>query len=246
MGRDRTRDGPGVLLPRNGIIAGRSQSTTFARILMYNMLKFLWDGYQTSQAYGLSACPDGENTASVSSSVDDLKTTTQGQNDTHVDTHQIMGSNMILELKGMKAKVSKKNVTLSTKRKNGLDLAKHYAKKGVSTSVKPFAKYLGLGMTGGAKRTGHHQRAHQEIATKKSNSPLAKQEKQKARALYTTWFYPRRRLAWREKVSPLGCAHCAPWQLTTWAAAKWAAAPLLRLLLRKVSNATHMSEVRRN
>ena len=59
------------VLPRNGIIAGCSQSTTFARILLYGMLKFLWDGYQTSQAYGLSYCPAGEDTASVSSFADD-------------------------------------------------------------------------------------------------------------------------------------------------------------------------------
>ena len=36
---------PGVVLPRNGIIAGCSQSTTFARILLFKMFKFLWDGY---------------------------------------------------------------------------------------------------------------------------------------------------------------------------------------------------------
>ena len=45
---------PGLVLPRNGIIAGCSQSTTFARILLFKMLKYMWDGYQTSQAYGLS------------------------------------------------------------------------------------------------------------------------------------------------------------------------------------------------
>ena len=32
---------PGLVLPRNGIIAGCSQSITFARILLYRMLKFL-------------------------------------------------------------------------------------------------------------------------------------------------------------------------------------------------------------
>ena len=140
---------PGMVLPRNGIIAGCSQSTTFARILLYKILKFLWDGYQTSQAYGLSYSPNGEDTASVSSFVDDLKTTTHGHNNTHVETHQIMGSHMILDLKGLKAKVSKKNVILSTKKTHGLKLAQHYAKKGVSTSAKPSAKYLGLGTTGG-------------------------------------------------------------------------------------------------
>ena len=142
---------PGLVLPRNGIIAGCSQSTTFERILLYKMLRFLWDGYQTSQAYGLSYCPAGEDTASVSSFVDDLKTTTHGHKDTHVHTHRMMGSNMILDLKGMKAKVSKKNVILSTKRIHGQALAKYYAKKGVSTSVKPSAKYLGLDTTGGVR-----------------------------------------------------------------------------------------------
>ena len=63
---------PGVVLPRNGMIAGCSQSTTFARILLFKMLKFLWDGYQTSQAYGLSLCTHDEATATVSSFVDEL------------------------------------------------------------------------------------------------------------------------------------------------------------------------------
>ena len=117
------------------------------------MLKFLWDGYQTSQAYGLSFCHEGEDTASVSSFVDDLKTTTHGLKDTHVETHEMMGSNMILVLKGLREKVSKKNVILSTKNTHGLKLAKHYARHGVSTSVKPSAKYLGLGTTGGVRRT---------------------------------------------------------------------------------------------
>ena len=57
---------PRLVLPRNGIIAGCSQSTTFARILLYRMLKFLWERYQTSQAYGLSYWPHDEDTASVS------------------------------------------------------------------------------------------------------------------------------------------------------------------------------------
>ena len=82
---------PGVVLPRNGIMAGCSQSTTFARILLYRMLKFLWDDYQTSQAYGLSFCPEGEDTASVSSFVDDLKTTTHGGDHTYVAMHQNIG-----------------------------------------------------------------------------------------------------------------------------------------------------------
>ena len=144
---------PGIVIPRNGIIAGCSQSTTFARILLFRMLKFLWDGYQTSKAYGPSYSPQGEDTASVSSYVDDLKTTTHGLRDTHVDTHNMMGSNLILDFKEIKAKVSKKNVILSTRRKHGFDLAKHYAAKGVSTSVKPVAKYLGIGTTGGVRRT---------------------------------------------------------------------------------------------
>ena len=144
---------PGVVLPRNGIIAGCSQSTTFARILLYKILKFLWDGYQTSQAYGLSYCPEGEDTAAVSSFVDDLATTTHGTKDTHVETHEMMGSNIIMDLKGLTAKVSKKNVILSTRRAHGLRLARHYAKRGVTTSVKPSAKYLGLGTTGGVRRT---------------------------------------------------------------------------------------------
>ena len=155
------------------------------------ILKFLWDGYQTSQAYGLSYCPAGEDTVSVSSVVDDLKTTTHGHKDTHVHTHQIMGSNMILDLKGMKAKVSKKNVILSSKRIHGQALAKYYAKKGVSTSVKPSAKYLGLGTTGGVRRTTVtiKDRIRSARPRNKKVAWLNRKNK-KARALHTTGVLP--------------------------------------------------------
>ena len=85
--------------------------------------------------------------------MDDLKITTHGIQESHVDMHQQMGANPILDLKGIEAKVSRKNVCLSAKHKHGLKLARHYAAKGVSTSVKPMAKYLGLGTTGGVRRT---------------------------------------------------------------------------------------------
>ena len=58
-----------------------------------------------------------------------------------------------MDLKRIKAKVSRKNVILATKHRHGLRLARHYATKGVSTSVKPKANELGLGTTGGVRRT---------------------------------------------------------------------------------------------
>ena len=106
---------PGAVLLRSGIIAGCSQSTSFTKILLFDMFKFLWNGYETSQAYGLSYCPQDEDTADVSSSVGDLKTTTHEVSDTHVEMHENMGANLILDLKGLRAKVSKKNVILGRK-----------------------------------------------------------------------------------------------------------------------------------
>ena len=88
---------PGLVLPRNGIIAGCSQSTTFACILLFKMLKFMWDGYQTSRAYGLSYCPNNEDTSDVGSFVDDLKTTTHGIDKSHVVVHKNMGDNLIMD-----------------------------------------------------------------------------------------------------------------------------------------------------
>ena len=90
--------------------SGCSQSTTFARILLFRMLKHLWDGYQTSQAYGLSFYPNNEPAASVSSFVDDLRTTTHRIDQTHVEIYKNMGDNLILDLEGLRAKVSKENI----------------------------------------------------------------------------------------------------------------------------------------
>ena len=122
---------PGPVLPRSGIIAGCSQSFTFARILLYKILKYLWDGYQASQAYGLSYCPNNEDTAEVGSFVDDLKTTTHGTGESHVEIHKNMGENLIRDLKGLKAKVSKKNATLARRKRDSLALQKHYQTNGV-------------------------------------------------------------------------------------------------------------------
>ena len=45
---------PGLVLPRNDIIPGCSQSTTFARILLYNMLTFLWDDTKPARRVALA------------------------------------------------------------------------------------------------------------------------------------------------------------------------------------------------
>ena len=87
--------------------------------------------------------------------------------------------------KDLKAKVSKKNVILSTKKTHGLALAKHYAKNGVSTSVKPSAKYLGLGITGGVRRTTATIKDRIRSARPRNNK-----KNKKARALHTTGVLP--------------------------------------------------------
>ena len=58
-----------------------------------------------------------------------------------------------MDLKGMKAKASRKNMILNRQHYQARKLVRHYASKGVSTSVKPKAKYVGLGSTGGVPRT---------------------------------------------------------------------------------------------
>ena len=135
----------GVVLPRNGIIAGCSQSTTFARILLYKLFKCMWDGYQTSQAYGLSYCPNNEDTADVGSFIDDLKTTTHGIDQSHVKVHQDMGDNLIRDLKGLKAKVSKKNAIVGRRKRDSLALQRHYLKKGVKKNGQTYFPKLNQG-----------------------------------------------------------------------------------------------------
>ena len=77
---------PGFVLPRKGIIAGCSQSTAFARILLHGILssihETLWYGRVTIRSF-----------------VDDLRTTTHGVDNIHVEMHQNMVSNLILDSK---------------------------------------------------------------------------------------------------------------------------------------------------
>ena len=90
----------------------------------------------------------------------------------------------------MRAKVSKKNVILSTRRKHGLALAKHYATKRVSTSVKPVAKYLGIGTTGGVRRTMISIKDRIKAAKPRNNKVSWLDKGKRARALHTTGVLP--------------------------------------------------------
>ena len=117
------------------------------------MLTHLWDVYQTSQAYALRYCPDQGPTADVGSFVDDLETTTHEVDNAHVEKHQDMGDNHILDLKGLKSKISKKSVIVGRRKAETLALQEHYKKKGVQTTIKNAAKYLGLATTSRVKRS---------------------------------------------------------------------------------------------
>ena len=67
--------------------------------------------------------------------------------------HEDMGSNLIYDLKFLRAKVSKNNVIVGRRQWQVARLKAHYFRLGVATSVKNAAKYLGLGTTSGVRRT---------------------------------------------------------------------------------------------
>ena len=71
------------------------------------MLKGMWDGYQTSMAYGLSMCPNQEITADIGSFVDDRITTKHGVDEAIVEVHEEMRNNLIKYLREMGCKTSK-------------------------------------------------------------------------------------------------------------------------------------------
>ena len=145
-------------MPRNGIIAGCSQSTTVARILLFKMLRHLREGYQTSQAYGLSYCPNQEATADVGSFIEDPKTTTHGVDNTHVEVHKNIRDNPILDLKGFKAKNSKKNTIVRRRKKENLSTTKALQIKGRFSSNQKFGQIPWIGNhRGGSALHGDHK-----------------------------------------------------------------------------------------
>ena len=56
-----------------------------------------------------------------------------------------MGGNLIMDLKGLKAKVSKKNAIVGRRKKDTLALQRHYQKRGVKAPIKNAAKKPWIG-----------------------------------------------------------------------------------------------------
>ena len=94
-------------------------------------------------------------------------------------------------LKGLRAKVSKKNVIVGRRQREVVALSRHYATKGVQVSVKASAKYLGFGITGGAKRpmVTIKDRITKSQPRNKNVCWLNNKNKN-ARSLYTMGVYP--------------------------------------------------------
>ena len=61
--------------PNHGIIAGCTQSTTFAKVYLKVVLQGLWDDYQTKMAKGITAKPDLGLGNGIRSFVDDISVT---------------------------------------------------------------------------------------------------------------------------------------------------------------------------
>ena len=159
----------------------------------------MWDGDQPSQAYGLSYCPNNEDTADVGAFVDDLKTTTHGTSESHVEIHKNMGDNLIMDLKGFKAKVPKKNAILARRKKDSLALQKHYLTRGVKAAINHSAKYLGLANTGGGRRSMVTFKERVSQARKRANKVSWLNKKNKKLGPYTSQgFTLRRYMAWKE------------------------------------------------
>ena len=117
----------------------------------------------------------------MGSFVDDLKTTTHGINKSHVEVHMNMGDNLIMDLKGLRAKVSKTNASVGGRKRDTLALQRAYQKRGVTAAIKSAAKYLGLATTGGEKPS--MVTIKDRIGTAKKSSKqgiMAKQEKLKS------------------------------------------------------------------
>ena len=96
-----------------------------------------------------------------------------------------------MDLKELKAKVSKKNATIARRKKDSSALQKHDKAKGVKASIKRAAKYLGLASTGGGRRSMATIKERVGKARKRANKvSWLNKKNEKAWALYTTGVYP--------------------------------------------------------
>ena len=169
---------PGLVQPRNGIIAGCSQSTAFARVLLHGVLGRIHD----SPWYGM---------VSIRSFVDDIRHTGRGK-PPHL-LHQMRDTAILLAeaLRGIKCKISTKSVCISNRKKLKQEMVDILKGQGVTIQAVSSAPDLGVEAGGGHRRfTGVIRSRYGGTKPRADRAAWLNTKNKKARALYGTGVFP--------------------------------------------------------
>ena len=149
---------PGQVAAGNGIIGGCTQSTTYTKIYLHAVLQGFWDKYQTRILLGQAslASPHDqlpEVDGGMRSFIDGMSMATYGEAPLLYEVHAHMGNHLATNIRKMKGKISKKTTIVGTKFSHKLILQAKYRRFGIQAKIGIAAKDLGIGRTGGARRT---------------------------------------------------------------------------------------------
>ena len=120
--------------------------------------RVFWDKCQTRILLGQASLADQEEEppeidADMRSFIDDMSIATYGQAPAVYEVHAHMGGYLSKELRRREGKISKKTTIVVSKFSHKLVLQAKYRKIGVQAEIGMAAKDLGLGRTGGLRRT---------------------------------------------------------------------------------------------
>ena len=138
------------------------------------LLQGLWDKYQTKMAKGITAKPDSGLGSDIRSFIDDISATTHSKRvrgprtKKHciVQVARDLAKQLAEGIRSLKGKVSPKTIIIGTSQGLRVELHKELKKLGVNTKIARAAIDLGIGRSGGRRRTMLGV-AHRKIAAKK-------------------------------------------------------------------------------
>ena len=165
---------PGQIQPNHGIIAGCTQSNTFAKVYLNVVLQGLWDKYQTRMAKGITAKPALGLGSDIRTFVDDISATTHSKRVRDPVTKQYcivqvardLAEQLANGIRSLKGKISPKTTIIGSRTALKEILCQELKKLGIKTKVARAAKDLGIGRSGGHRRTligiAHRKKAAKE------------------------------------------------------------------------------------
>ena len=169
---------PGQVQPNHGIIAGFTQSITFAKIYLNLVLQGPWDKYQTKMAKGITAKPDQGLGNDIRSFIDDISASTHSRRIKDPRTKRLcivqvardLAKQLADGIKSLKGKISPKTTVMGTSALLRIEFQKELKKLGINVKVARAAKDLGIGRSGGRVRTtlglAHRKKAAKKRANK--------------------------------------------------------------------------------